>query len=1060
MSNQQNHQLSLSQKEKAQILFEFNKTRREYPTDKTLHRLFADQVEKTPDRIALVGQSAGHCAITYRELNQKSHQLAYILKEKGLQPDTIVSIMIERSPQMIIGILGILKAGGAYLPIEPDSPQERIKYMLADSSANLLVTTGNLWEDRKSGNWEGEKIFLGNSPLERGAPEGRGVSEPAASPSNLAYVIYTSGSTGKPKGVMVEQRNVTNLVFGLKEKIYHQYHQNLRVCLVAPYGFDASVKQIFAALLLGYSLYIVPEDTRIDGLKLLEFYNTHAIDISDGTPTHIQLLLETLKQKGTDQAIAVKNFIIGGEPLSRETVEHFFLHLKTKDVKITNVYGPTECCVDSTSYQITPNNVRRYNNLPIGMPMPNQQVYILDQAYHLQPIGSAGELYIAGANVSRGYLNNPELTAEKYIKGTRGLAPLLYRSGDLAQWLPDGNIEFLGRIDYQVKIRGFRIELGEIENQLMKHDKIKEAVVVAKESTGVPENKYLCAYITTTNDTGNPRHLASQLRKYLSPSLPDYMIPSYFVRLDRIPFTPSGKIDRKSLPEPAIETSDNYEAPGNQMEEQLVKIWSKALGTVEKIIGIHDHFFEIGGHSLNAALMLARIHKHFNVRLTLADIFKTPTIKGLSTHIKKAAGDQYHSIDTIEKKEYYLLSSAQKRLYILDQMELASTSYNITAVYQLAEEPDTTQLENAFRQLIQRHESFRTSFIMAQDEPVQRIHDEVDFEIEYYSATENTKGTKGLAPLYKEPATSTIKNFIRHFDLSKPPLLRVGLIKIQNAKPLLLVDIHHIVSDGTSMDIFKKELTVLYHKKEFPPLKIQYKDYAQWQGKERQNQKFKNQEKYWLKEFEGEIPVLSLSTDFPRPDIQSFSGNTLYFELGQEQTGALNQLAAAEPATLFMILFAIFNILLAKLSGQENIVVGIPTAGRRHADLENIIGMFVNTLALKNFPSGEKKFNEFLAELKIKTLDAFENQEYQFEDLVELLNVTRDASRNPLFDVMFVLQNMEEKETRQPGLEITRCKYLNDTCKFDLTLITEEKEEGLSFDLGYCTRLFKEETIR
>ncbi|UCH97465.1 MAG: amino acid adenylation domain-containing protein, partial [Candidatus Aminicenantes bacterium] len=533
--------------------------------------------------------------------------------------------------------------------------------------------------------------------------------------------------------------------------------------------------------------------------------------------------------------------------------------------------------------------------------------------------------------------------------------------------------------------------------------------------------------------------------------------------------TPSGKIDRKALPKPEPEIGPDHIAPRDTVEKRLAELWSGVLGIETHLIGIDSNFFQLGGHSLKATILIAKVHKTFNVKLPLAEVFKTPRIRELSAYIKNQEKDKYASIEPIEKSDYYQLSAPQKRLYLLQQMELESTAYNIPEFISLTGQPDIIKLETAFKKLILRHESLRTSFPMAADEPVQRIHDKVEFKIEYFDlATENTENT--------EVPFGQINAFIRPFDLSRAPLLRVGLMRLEEKAHVLMVDIHHIISDGVSQEILEKDFRTLYRDRdeELPPLRIHYKDFSQWQNSEKEKENIKRQEAFWLKQFEGEIPVLNLPTDYPRPAIQSFAGDNLEFEIPEEYTRRLNTLALKEKATLYMVLLAVYIVLLSKLSSHEDIVVGTPVAGRRHADLQTIIGMFVNTLALRNSPRGEKTLRKFLFDVKTQTLNAFENQEYPFEELVERVEVNRDVARNPLFDVMFALHNISGEEEKPgppeqtPGPDPETLEkdkpdikpYENRTSKFDLTLTAINLGHRLLFSFQYCTRLFKKETIQ
>ncbi|MCK4261381.1 MAG: amino acid adenylation domain-containing protein, partial [Halanaerobiales bacterium] len=882
-----------------------------------------------------------------------------------------------------------------YLPIDPVYPEDRIKYMLEDSDAKILLTENSLIQNLNEIEVESidlydEKIYSGETELEN-----------ITLPNNLAYVIYTSGSTGKPKGVMLEHRNVANLVSGLDQQIYAQYQRRLNVCVVSPYVFDASVKQIFAALLLGHSLYIVPENTRLSGLKLLEFYEKYNIDVSDGTPTHISLLLENMEEKHNE--LGIKHFVIGGEALTKNLAESFLSRFTNSKPIITNVYGPTECCVDSSSYDVTIDNYNLYDMIPIGKPMPNVQLYIMDQKTKLQSIGIPGELCISGAGVSRGYLRREELTAEKFITNPFREGERLYRTGDLVSWLPDGNIKFIGRIDHQVKIRGYRIELGEIENRLLEHEIIREAIVIDR--TDQNDAKYLCAYIVTDEEIP-----VADLRTYLSKDLPEYMIPSYFISLDEMPLTRNGKVDRKALPAPEgnLELGTEYVAPRDEAEEKMSLIWSEVL-SVEKV-GINDNFFELGGHSLKAIQLTAKILKEFNVEMPLQEIFKTPTVKDLAQFVRKAKKTLFTAIEPVEMREYYPVSSAQKRLYALKELEGENITYNMPTVLILEGELDKEHFTNVFQKLIERHEAFRTSFEIIDGEIVQRIHDEVEFELKELEIAESE-------------LENTVKELIRPFDLSTAPLLRVTLVKFAENKHVLIADMHHIISDGFSMRNLISDLVYLFADYDLPKLRLQYKDFAVWQNELFASEMIKKQEEYWLETFAGEIPVLNLLTDNPRPAIMTYEGDKIQFNLDKELTNQLNYLIVKHGATLFMTLLSTYNILLAKLSGQEDIIVGSPIAGRKHADLESIIGMFVNTLVFRNYPEGNKRFVDFLEEVKEKSLEAYQNQDYQFDMLVDQLNLERDLSRNPLFDVMFVVQNIS---TDLPLIDNADKKETND----------------------------------
>ncbi|MDQ1354370.1 MAG: iturin family lipopeptide synthetase, partial [Acidobacteriota bacterium] len=859
--------------------------------------------------------------------------------------------------------------------------------------------------------------------------------------SQLAYIIYTSGSTGRPKGVLVEHRNVIAYLYAFRLVCYIDSTDT--IIQLASYTFDLFVEEFYSILLNGGKV-IIPYASGLLEMELLsQAIIKHSVTIVDTTP----LLLNEFNKR---YALLknVKTFLNGGDTLKREYVENLL-----KIGPIYNGYGPTETTVCTAFYKYSSDEEYR-SNIPIGKPIAGYSIYIMAQSIRLQPVGVGGELCISGAGVSRGYLNRPELTAEKFISlsllATQQSSKTIYKTGDIGRWLPDGNIEFLGRIDQQVKIRGFRIELGEIENRLLSFPGIRESLVLAQEEER--GDKYLCAYVVSEGS------VISKLREYLAMELPDYMIPSYFVQIKKIPLTANGKIDRSALPKPELKVGVSYTAPRDEIETKLAAIWSEVLGRdeshtsqLQKSIGIDDNFFQLGGHSLKATILVAKIHKAFDVKIPLLEIFKNSRIRELSGYIKEAVQWEYKQVELAEKKEYYVLSSAQKRLHFLQQMDKESTAYNITSIMILEGIVDKDKLEQSLLGLIRRHESLRTSIEVIEEEPVQRIHEHVEFEIEQLGV----RG-QGLGVSRGDPAWSP---FIRSFDLSQAPLLRVGLIEIEKARHIFLVDMHHIISDGISTQVLMQDFSILYAGEKLPKINVHYKDYAEWQNRERVSKKILEQCDYWKKVYEGEISVLELPTDFARPAVQGFEGNSINFEIDSETSGALKALAAEAGATLYIILLALYAVLLSKLSNQEDIVIGSPVAGRRHADVEKVIGMFVNTLALRTYPSGEKKLMDFLGEVKATALKGFENQEYQYEDLVEQVVVSRDTSHNPLFDTMLVLQNTGSQEIEMPGLNLIPYEYENKTSKFDLTLIVMEVEEKLQLMFEYSTKLFKRETV-
>ncbi|MCK5057481.1 MAG: amino acid adenylation domain-containing protein, partial [Candidatus Aminicenantes bacterium] len=1044
--------------EMRQVLFDFNNTGVPYEADKTLARLFEEQAERTPDQIAVQGANhavsgqAGNTSsvrsqqLTYRMLEEKAGIIGGCLREKGVAPDIITGLLVERSVDMVTGLLGILKAGGAYLPIDNEYPPERIEYMLRESCAPLLLTTRRLaMEVEKLRGLEVETVFIDETGIrekQEKRPVGarRAVPEPTPSSAGLAYVIYTSGSTGKPKGVALSHRNVVNFIKGMTEVI--DFFPGKTILAVTTICFDIFVLEILLPLVSGLKFIIADEVEQKVPNQLARLIVKNGIDMLQFTPSRLSLLLSVDEE--LECLSEVGDLMVGGEAFP----ERLFSLLKEKyKGNIYNMYGPTETTVWSAVKDLT-----AVEKIDIGSPVANTQIYIVDKAGSPQHAGIPGELCIGGDGLARGYINRPELTAEKFIAsgptawGTDGQPQglplqltnslthdLLYKTGDLARWLDDGNIEYLGRIDNQVKIRGFRIELGEIEKRLSEHARVRQAVVMGRSAPG--GDRYLVAYVVAEHEREN------DLRNFLAVTLPDYMVPGRFVFLEKIPLTPNGKVDRKALPEPQVLTGgQGYTAPRDAVEEKLVKIWSEVLGLDRKEIGIDNNFFHSGGHSLKATILTANIQKVLNVKVPLEQIFKTPAIRGLAEFIKSASHDTFYSINDVEKKEYYALSPMQERLYVLYRLDVNNTAYHISNLFSLEGDLSKDKLKETFRKLVTRHESLRTSFEIVGGIPVQRVRDDVEFEIEYHEASSEKEGIREQG----------VNRFIRPFDLSAAPLLRVGLINEEGAKHTLLIDMHHIITDGTSQFILIRDFMFLHSGQALPSIRLRYKEYSEWQQSRKVHQRVMGQEEYWLKEFAGEVPVLNLPTDYPRPPLQSFEGENVRFALNVEETMRLKEIAHNGEATLFMLLLAIFNIFLSKLSGQEDMVVGTIIAGRRHADLEQVIGMFVNTLALHINLSGAMTFATFLNEIKKKTIGAFENQDYPLEALVEKVQLQRDLNRNPLFDVMFVFQNLGEANEEIPeqaagGLAIKPYPIEHRTSKFDLTLIAHERDEILDF---------------
>ncbi|WP_426454579.1 amino acid adenylation domain-containing protein [Paenibacillus sp. S-38] len=1007
----------------------FNNTAAPYPKEKTVHALFREQAEKTPDALAVVSDGE---AATYRELNEQSNRLARFLQSKGVGRESIVALQMPRSLRYIQFVLGVLKAGGAILPIDPSTPAERIRHMLSDSSPALVVTDLPLTEailgDAEAVTAEeaiSRSRTLPSTDLAIGASSGSG---------DALYVIYTSGSTGTPKGVLIEHRTLINLLQWQQDSIPVEAGAS-KVLQFAAMGFDVCYQEIFTALLGGAELHLVGEDRKRQPEEFAQAVVSSGVDIVFLPTAYLKFLASEKRYLKALSQGRVRHIVVAGEQL----VIHPNLraYLLEHEVTLHNHYGPSETHV-VTSHRMQGKDPLLPNLPPIGKPIANTSLFIIGRNGRLLPAGAAGELCIGGAGLARGYVNRAELTAEKFVNHPLQAGERVYRTGDLARWLPDGSLEYLGRMDHQVKIRGYRIELGEVEARLLDIAPVTEAVVLALDDE--EGAKYLCAYIVAESGL-----TSGDIRSALAEELPAYMIPSFIVQLGSLPLTVNGKVDRRALPKPdqAVRSEAVYVAPRNETEDRLADIWKSVLKRQD--IGVRDNFFELGGHSLSAASLTGRIYKELNRDLPLREVFRYPTIEGMARVIDAASRSGYTPIPLVEERAYYPVSSAQKRIYLVSHLNGGGLSYNMPGALQIDGPLDRPRVQEAFQRMIARHESLRTGFEMLDGDVIARIYEAVPFSVE-------------LVPFMEQAEPDLLRSFIRPFDLSQAPLLRARLIEKGPEQHLLLFDMHHIVSDGVSLNLLAREFIRCYQGQELPPLSVQYKDYAVWQQELTARPAMQPHRQYWMDRFQDGVPVLELPTDYPRPPAQSFEGDTVIFRIGQGLLQGLQELARETGTTLYMTLLAAFNVLLFKYSGQTDIVVGSPVAGREHPDVDPLIGMFVNTLALRNYPEGGKTFRAFLTEVGEGAVEAFVHQAYPFEELVEQVQVHRDLSRSPLFDVMLVLQNMEQDELSAPGLTLSSYEIDSRVVKFDLTLTLTEERGGLQASLAYAVRLLERKT--
>ncbi|MEM8777888.1 MAG: amino acid adenylation domain-containing protein, partial [Cyanobacteria bacterium P01_G01_bin.49] len=1051
IANQQQHLSELSlltEAEQQQLLVKWNKTNVEYPS-LCVHQLFENQVEKTPDAVAVVFEDQ---QLTYQQLNQRANQLAHYLSSLGVKPEVLVGIFVERSLEMVIGLLAILKAGGAYVPLDPTYPRERLQFILEETQVPVLLTQAALLEAIPQN--IAQVVCLDKDSQDIAQQSQENICSGATN-ENLAYTIYTSGSTGKPKGVQILHSALSNFLYSMKQTPGLTEQDTLLA--VTTYSFDIAALELFLPIIVGGRLVVASQKIVADGTQLLGKLKDSKATVMQATPITWQLLLKA----GWSSNYPLK-VLCGGEALSA-SLAHKILETGSQ---LWNLYGPTEATIWSTIYNVAPERIAESTDnsaISIGSAINNTQIYILDKQRQLVPVGVPGELYIAGDGLARGYFNRPQLTEEKFIENPlrkAGSREKIYKTGDLARYLPDGNIEFIGRIDNQVKMRGFRIELGEIEALLNTHPEVQQAVVIAQED--ISGNKRLIAYVIF--EQNNQSQGANQLTDFLLSKLPKYMIPSAFVPLEALPLTPNGKIDRKTLPVPESTQvlSSEIVPPSTPIENLLAGIWVEVLG-IEKV-GIDNDFFELGGHSLIATRVISQIRQIFQVELPLRYLFEKPTIAGLAKEIEKAIKldlpVEAGSIEPISREQQIPLSFAQQRLWFLAQLEPNNPFYNISGAVRLQGQLNIEALEQSFNQIISRHENLRTNFQTREGEAVALIVPERPLSLSIFDLS-SLSASQQEAQVKQQSAQEAEKPF----DISHDPLLRVKLLRLGEQEYIILVTMHHIISDGWSIGVLLQELATLYAnfstEETLSPreLPIQYADFAVWQRQWLQGEVLETQISYWLKQLENAPKVLELPTDHPRPALQTYRGASYSFNLSKELSTSLNQLSQQQGTTLFMTLLAGFETLLWRYTAQEDIVVGSPIANRNRAELEGLIGFFVNILVLRTNLAGNPSFEELLKRVREVALGAYAHQDLPFELLVERLQPERDLSHSPLFQVMFVLQNAP-MSAEWPGLTLTTLESDSETAQFDLILYMRETDSGLVGKFEYNTDLFEQSTIQ
>lgn len=1013
--------------EKDKILNVFNNTKVDYPRDKTIVDLFEEQVEKTPDNVAVVFNDE---KLTYRELNEKANSLANYLISQGVQPHTVIGLRLNKRLEMIIGILAIIKCGCCYLPINMQYPEDRVNYMLSDSSAKLLLGTQDSLTDMNF-NLQNIDIDLNNSNIYNYDDKNLNLK---ISPEDLIYIIYTSGSTGKPKGAMLCHRNVVRLF--KNDKFLFDFSENDVWTMFHSVAFDFSVWEMYGALLFGGKLVLVSDEIAQDPELFLNLMRKEHVTILNQTPTYFYKLLKVeLERDDTD--LSVRYIVFGGEALKPNLIKGWYL--KYPETKLINMYGITETTVHVTFKELSELDLESPSS-NIGVPIPTLHVIIVDKNLKLLPFGTIGEMCVLGEGVFKGYLNREDLNKTKLIHIPEYSDKLIYRSGDTAIMHRDGHLEYMGRIDTQVKIRGFRVELGEIEEKILKYSNIDTCIVTKK----IDEfnRELLCAYYIKNG----PLNI-SALRILLHKHLPAYMVPQYFIEIDKVPININGKTDFKALPLPQkAQTGTEMVHPRNDLDKRLLEIYEHYLHVNN--VSMSDSFFDLGGDSLTAINISETISKEFNVEVTVKDILDKSIIMNLSDYISGLAVSDKKSFEIMpaEEAEFYPLSSAQKRIYYASKMiGDENIVYNIPGAILVDSVLDKEKVEKCFKKIIKTQSSFRTSFLMLNDSIVQKINKSVNFSVNTYE----NKSTE---------IDNLINSFPKAFNLENAPLLRVELHYLDNGKTLLLLESHHIIMDGTSLEILINEFCKLYNNENLENLNIEYKDFAVWENKYLESDMVKEAENYWVNKFkDSEIPAINLPYDFSIPSSRSYKGNTISRKISEKDFNKYITSAKKFGVSPYMFFLSTLFVLLYKYTGQEEIIIGSPVTGRRNNQLQDIIGMFVNNIAVDGKIDSSKKFAEFLNTIKQQVLNDLEYQDYPYNLLVKKLGLSNDSTNNPLFDVMFAYQNANSNKLTLGNESVEIIKSSSGISKFNLSI--EIEPDTRVVNLEYRTDLFKESTI-
>ncbi len=1031
-----------------------NETDKDFDEVSTLTQLFDLQVKKTPHSVAVADHNA---EFTFTELKQRVDAFASYLVRQGVRPGDRVGIFLDRSVHMLIGVLGIVKSGAAYVPLDTDYPDSRLTYIIEDAAiSNLVVDKKNCDTAKSWGAVSDDKLFIIDDEsmlkvLEEELVQTEALDSRQDS-DNTAYVIYTSGSTGNPKGVMLAHKGVVNRLAWMQD--YFKLDPNDTILQKTPFGFDVSVWELFWGPIVGVRTFFAKSGGHKDPNYLAEVVEQEQVTTIHFVPSMLQLFLQC---ENITRSHSLRHIICSGEALGADTYNQAIQLIPQANV--INLYGPTEASIDVTCWQGEPG--KEYTRIPIGRAIDNTQCHVLSRYKKRLPYGFAGELYLGGVQLAQGYLGKPDLTADKFVSDFIRCEGenRLYRTGDLVRYGLDGNIDYLGRIDDQVKIRGLRIELGEIEQQIIGHSDVSNAVVVAKDDHH--GQKILLAYFTSKNDTDEVT-IVNDVKAHLKRVLPDYMLPSGYLNVPAIPLSPNGKVNRRALPDFDLAyVEGEYQSPQTETETALCEIWASLLGLEPQQVGRNANFFELGGHSLLLMQVQNEVRSRLNAELSIIDVFKHSTLSVLAKRIDEntKADSQPVITSRYSNKDAYSCkaSFSQTRLWFLDQLEGSNSHYNIPATLKVKGRFDLLLAQQILQQLIHRHAPLRTTFFLRDDEVYQQVNASAEIEIH----TEDLRSLSADAQMDRlsEHIESDAK---ASFNLANAPMLRAAFYQHSSDEGWLLINVHHIASDGWSMGILLREFIALYDSmnEPLPPLPLCYGDYANWQHDWVNSSEFDSQVDYWTKQLEGAPQVHQLPLDFERPEAQTFSGADEVFSIDRALVESLRAIGKQHQATLYMVLHAAFVSLLERYSGQGDIVVGTPVANRTQKELEQLVGFFVNSLALRVKCNNNGNFVDLLAQVRQVNVEAQSNKDVPFELLVNRLNPTRSAQYTPVFQIMFSMDTeaFEVQSSSQTDFELV--KQPSVSAKFDLLLNAVEKEDGITFTFEYNRDIFKQDTVR